>query len=132
MKVLKILINGLIICLFTFGCRELFNDVEQTVTTVQTPVEASKIIITSPKQGSIWKPRDTMVVEWINNSIERIDIRLYRKSVYQFTIDDDIKNIERFSWKIPDDINPSNHYILKIINHNNTDVFEFSARFGIQ
>jgi hypothetical protein len=133
MKVRQILIVLLIIYLvFTSGCRQIFGDDQQPDLLIHAPVEGSQIIITSPKQGSIWNPGDTIVIKWINNSIAKIDIQLYRKSAYQFSIAENINNIQTYSWKIPDSINLSNQYLLKIMNHNNTGVYQFSGRFGIQ
>jgi hypothetical protein len=65
-------------------------------------------------------------------NFEKIDIQLYRKSEFKFTITENLENTGKFDWIVPIDIPLSNHYLVKVINHNNTDVYKFSGRFGIQ
>jgi len=133
MKVFN-LISGLsvFVLIVLLGCRQIFGDREQPELIVQVPDESYEIIVTSPKHGSIWKPGDVLKINWICNFIEKIDIELYRKSYFQFAIAQNLENTATYEWKIPDDINLSNHYLVKIINHNNPDTHQFSGRFGIQ
>ena len=114
------------------GCRQIFGDREQPDSIVQVPIESSRIVVTAPVHGSIWKPGDVIRIKWLATSTNSIDIQLYRKSSYQFSIQENLENTGSFDWLIPVDINLSNHYLLKIINHNNPATYQFSGRFGIQ
>lgn len=114
------------------GCRQFFGDGTEPESIIEATYETSKIVVTNPVYASIWKPGDSLKIKWISNSVSKIDIQLFRKNNYQFTIAENIENTGSFDWQIPIDINISNHYQLKIINHNNPEVFQFSDRFGIQ
>jgi len=130
--IISFTIISLIYSIILYGCRQIFGDGDQPESIVQAPVESSKIIVTAPIQGSIWKPGDVIRIKWSAPSINIIDIKLYRKSSYQFTIQENIENTGTFDWSIPVNINLSNHYLVKIINHNNQDTYQFSGRFAIQ
>jgi hypothetical protein len=122
----------LLIVLSSLGCRQIFGDGVQPESIVQTPNEATQIIVTSPAQGSIWKKGDVLKIKWIAPTIKSIEIQLFRKSVYKFTIAGNIENNGTYEWVIPIDFSPSNHYLFKISNQNNSSVYEFSGMFGIQ
>jgi len=133
---MKSLIFSAVVSLFFLinlsGCRQIFGDREQPESIIQAPPESSQIVITTPEYGSIWKPGDVIKIKWLATSINSIDIELYRKSYYQFSIRENLENTGTFDWLIPPDINLSNHYLLKIINHDNPDTYQFSGTFGIQ
>jgi hypothetical protein len=99
---------------------------------VLAPAEASNIFVSSPIQGTIYNPGDTIGVNWIAPTIKKIDIQLYRKSEYKFIITENLENTGRFDWIVPLEIPLSNHYLVKVINHNNSGTYQFSGRFGIQ
>lgn len=133
MKAIKFTLKSLLIfSVLLSGCRQIFGDREQPESIVLAPTEASNIIVTSPTQGTIHNPGDTLSVKWIAPTIKKIDIQLYRKSEYKFTITEDLENIGRFDWIVPFEIPLSNHYLVKVVNHNNSDTYQFSGRFGIQ
>lgn len=133
MKIIKSIILFSIISLISFtGCREIFGDGEKPDSIVQVPNEPAEIVVTSPLRGTIYKPGDVININWFAHSISAVDIELYRKNEYKFTISDNQENTGIFDWHIPIDINLSNHYIIKIVNHNNPDAYQFSGMFGIQ
>ena len=133
MKIHNFTLNTLFISsLLLYGCREILGDREQPESIVQAPPVASYVFVFSPTQGTIYNPGDTISVKWIAPTIKRIDIQLYRKSEYKFTITENIENTGRFNWIVPIEIPLSNHYQLKVINHINSDTYQFSGRFGIQ
>jgi len=122
----------LIFSVLLSGCRQIFGDREQPESIVSAPTEAANIIVTSPDQGTIWNPGDTITINWIAPTIKKLEIQLYRKSEYKFTITENLENNGQFDWIVPLDIPLSNHYLVKVANHNNRDVYKFSGRFGIQ
>ncbi len=134
MRLVNNIVCILLFSIFLFtGCRDIFgDDSQQPVAIVEPPTEASKIIVTEPVFGMIKNPGDTININWIAPSIYKIDIQLYRKSEYKFTIIEDLENNGNFEWIIPSEIPLSNHYLIKIISHTNSDIYEFSGQFGIQ
>jgi len=122
----------LIFSVLLSGCRQIFGDREQPESIVSAPTEAVNIIVSSPIYGTIWNPGDTITIKWIAPTIKKLEIQLYRKSEYKFTITENLENTELFDWIVPLDIPLSNHYLVKVVNHNNHDVYKFGGRFGIQ
>ena len=127
-----VLIALLIHGFFFSGCRQIFRDSEPPDSIVQPPIEAAKIIVTEPIYGTIRNPGDTLSIKWIAPTISKIDIQLFRKSEYKFSIIENLENSGRFDWRIPFKTPLSNHYLIKIMSHNNKDIYEFSGQFGIQ
>ena len=73
-----------------------------------------------------------MEIKWITSgSVEKVDIQLYRKSEIKKSLKNNFKNDDSFIWYLPNDINHSLHYHIKITNHNNPDEHELSDRFAI-
>jgi hypothetical protein len=133
MKFINLILTGLLISVFFLsGCRQILGDSEPPESIVQPPTEATKIIVTEPKYGTIRNPGDTLSIKWTAPTIRKMDIQLFRKSDYKFTIIENLENDGRFIWIVPNDIPLSNHYLIKIMSHNNADIYEFSGQFGIQ
>jgi hypothetical protein len=133
MKSIYFVLIELVIGAFFFsGCRQILGDSEPPESIIQPPFEATKIIVTEPVYGTIRKPGDTLSIKWTAHTIRKIDIQLFRKSEYKFTIIENLENIGKFDWKIPLDIPLSNHYLIKIVSHINENIYEFSGQFGIQ
>ncbi|MBT8377625.1 MAG: GPI anchored serine-threonine rich family protein [Ignavibacteria bacterium] len=126
------LILTLLLILFFTGCRQFFGDGQQPESIVQPLNETSKIVVTAPKHGTIWKKGDVIDIKWIAPSIEKIKIQLFRKSNYELTISSNTENDGLYEWSIPNDIPLSNHYVFKVSNQNDSNEFEYSGRFGIQ
>ncbi len=71
-------------------------------------------------------------IKWITSgSVEKVDIQLYRKTTLIKDLKNNLNNDGSFIWYIPNDINHSLHYHIKLINHNNADEHELSDRFAI-
>jgi hypothetical protein len=133
MKTLTFFLYTLFFTLFIlFGCRDIFGDRTEPESIIQPPEEGSNLIVTEPIHGKIWNPGDTIKIKWVAPTIKKIDLELYRKSEFKFVIANEISNTGNYSWIIPTDIPLSNHYLIKVSNHNNADVFKFSGRFGVQ
>ncbi|MEE9449128.1 MAG: Ser-Thr-rich GPI-anchored membrane family protein [Ignavibacteriaceae bacterium] len=114
------------------GCRLLTGDNTEPISVVE-PVYLNAFIITSPEKSSFWKPGDMMEIKWITSgSIDKVDIQLYRKSAFKKELENNLKNNGSFIWNIPNDIDHSLHYHIKIINHYNPDEYELSNGFAIK
>ena len=121
----------LIFSVLLTGCRQIFGDKEQLELIVQAPIEGNSIDITEPVWGTIYYPGDTIIIKWSALTIKSLDISLYRKSEFKRTINTNSENKGKISWIVPDEIPSSNHYCIKISNHNNADTYNFSKQFGI-
>ena len=133
MKTIRIKILLLLILPFTFsGCELFIDDSEAPVSIVNPPPEANNIIVTEPVFGTILNPGDEIIIKWNAHTISKIDIQLYRKSEYKFTIIENLSSNNVYKWNIPVGIPLSNHYHIKIQSHSNNDIFDFSEQFGIQ
>jgi len=123
---------AILISLFT-GCRQLFGGANDPgfITTNFEYVE--KIIVTSPARGDFYAPGDLIEIKWLTSfsSISSLNIHLYRKSLLQRTIIEDTQNASSYFWRIPDVIDNSVHYIIKVVDSNNPEVFNSSGRFTI-
>ena len=65
------------------------------------------------------------------SSISNIDIYLYRKSVLKRTITLNLVNQGSYTWHIPNVIDNSINYTVKVVNSNNPEEFNSSGRFTI-
>ncbi|MCU0407138.1 MAG: GPI anchored serine-threonine rich family protein [Ignavibacteriaceae bacterium] len=135
MKAIYLTIKTLLIfSVLLTGCREIFGDREQPESIVQAPTEGNSISVYEPvwgTWGTIYHPGDTVIIKWSAPIIKRLDISLYRKTEFKFTILSDSENKGKISWVVPNEIASSNHYCIKINNHNNADTYNFSKQFGI-
>lgn len=121
----------LIFSVLLTGCRDIFGDREQPELIVQAPIEGNSINVYEPVWGTVYQPGDTILIKWLAPRIDRLDISLYRKSEFKFTIHTNVENKSKINWIVPSGIPPSNHYRIKISNHNNADTYNFSKQFGI-
>ena len=133
MKTVTFLLCTFFISLVTIiGCRDIFGERAEPESIVQPPEESSYLVVTEPVHGKIWNPGDTVRIKWIAPTIKKIDLELYRKSEFKSNLADNIINNGTYYWIVPQNIPLSNHYLIKVSNHNNTEVFQFSGRFGVQ
>jgi hypothetical protein len=132
MKALYLTLKTLLIfSVLLTGCRQIFGDREQPETIVQAPIEGNSINVIEPVWGTIYHPGDTVIIKWTAPTIKRLDISLYRKTEFKITISTNTENKGKISWPVPNEIPSSNHYCIKINNHNNADTYNFSKQFGI-
>ena len=127
------IISVAIIILLLTGCRQLLEGSSDPgfITTDLEPVE--KIIVSSPVRGDIYEPGESVQINWVTafSSISYINIYLYRKSVLQRTIIHNHLNQGSYTWHIPNVIDNSIHYTVKVEDRYNPEVFNYSGRFGI-
>ena len=114
-----------------YGCRDAVGGGNQPELIIQPPSEGSKITVTDPGYDQIFNPGDSIIIKWVAPTIERIDLQLFRKSNYEFTLVEKIENNGIFIWKIPFDITFSHHYRIKIRSNSHSYIYEFSNQFGI-
>jgi hypothetical protein len=92
-----------------------------------------KFTILSPAKYSFWKPSEIMEIRWtVSGSVEKVDIQLFRKSAFQISLINNLENIGSYKWHIPNNIDQSLHYHIKIINHFNPEEYKLSDSFAIK
>jgi hypothetical protein len=132
-KLYIFIISGAIIISLLTGCRHLVEG-ENDAGFITTDLEpGEKIIVSSPVKGDVYEPGESVQINWVTSfsSISHINIYLYRKSVLQRTIAHNLVNQGSYTWHIPNLIDNSIHYTVKVVNSNNPEVFNYSGRFGI-
>jgi len=132
-KIYKVVFSVVILVVLFTGCRQLLEGTNDPgfITTNFEAVE--KIIVTSPVKGDIYAPGDLMEIKWLTSfsSVTKLNILLYRKSILQRTIIEATQNVSNYFWRIPDVIDNSINYTIKLVNSNNPEEFNHSGRFGI-
>lgn len=131
-SIIFIVTTLLIISICIVSCSRIFRDSEPPESIVQPPLEASKIVVVEPIFGIVYSSGDTLCIKWTAPTISKISLKLYRKSEYKLAIIENIENNGSFDWMIPNNIPHSNHYLVKVMSHNNENIYEFSGQFGIQ
>jgi hypothetical protein len=114
------------------GCRDWFGEREFSDPIISPDQNPAQIQILTPEYGSVWKPGDSLPISWTaTGTIQKIKIELYRKSSQQFIIVAGADNTGFYTWDIPQQINNSVHYVIKISSQNNAGVYALSRQFSI-
>ena len=123
---------AILISLFT-GCRQLFGGANDPGFIAADYEYVEKIIVTSPARGDFYAPGDLIDIKWLTSfsSVSNLNIILYRKSLLQRTIIENTQNTGSYFWRIPDVIDNSVNYVIKVVNSNNPEMYNYSGQFGI-
>ncbi|MFX1500296.1 MAG: carboxypeptidase regulatory-like domain-containing protein [Promethearchaeota archaeon] len=90
------------------------------------------ITIISPKNTSIWTRGSTYYINWTSvGTISNILIELYLDGVYLMDISPGTPNDGEYSWIIPDTLNASTQYQIKITDSTHAIVYDLSDNFEI-
>ena len=90
---------------------------------------AQSLQVLYPNGGETLFTRSTVRIQWTPVNPEmRIVILLFREGAQAAIIADDIPGSGGFSWKIPDQLQPGNHYRIRIRTLTNLLVNDFSDR----
>jgi len=129
-----IIIKIIILMSLTFlvnGCRQIFGDREQPDTITEI-TDVNSINIIQPVYASEFFKGEKMNIEWISSGyISKVDILLFKKDNFITVLANNTRNENSFTWNIPNNLNSSVHYLIHVINHNNSDEFDISERFII-
>lgn len=128
----KLFLTAAVALLIIPGCRQLNEEGSDIGSISPNLYHVEKFIISQPEENDYFSPGETITIEWLNfSSIAKADIFLYRKSQSQFAIILNEKNTGSYSWEIPQNIRPSLHYSIKVVNSSNYREFNFSGSFSI-
>jgi hypothetical protein len=133
MNGLKLFLISILSVIFIISCRDWFgeNNNPEPIS-INQPPPISSITITQPEYASVWKPGDSMIIKWITSfPIEKVDIELYRKTNFQFYLVKGKVNDGIYQWQIPEAINQSVHYKIKISNSDRNAETTISRSFAI-
>jgi len=91
-----------------------------------------KVTVTSPTLRENWFPGTTQLITWdADKKFEKVDIFLYRKDIKIMTIAENVDNSSTYLWNVPDNINFSHHYRIKVESSSIKEVGNFSEYFYI-
>jgi Kre9/KNH-like N-terminal Ig-like domain len=128
----KLFLTATVVLLIIPGCRQLNEEGSDIGSISPNLYHVEKFIISQPEENDYFSPGETIAIEWLTfSSIAKADIFLYRKSQSQFAITLNEKNTGSYSWEIPQNIRPSLHYSIKVVNSSNNREFNFSGSFSI-
>lgn len=116
--------------LLLIGCRESEKFVNVEIIPVYSKQEFQ---IVSPKSGDIWFTSNEYEIKWITSARAKdVIIELYRKNTRKKIISSKTENDGSFYYFVPNDLESSNMYRIKIINYDDTTEFIFSNYFSIR
>ncbi len=96
-----------------------------------TEVETAILNVT-PENRTIWNADYPHYINWqCLGYIKKVNIELYKDGLYDKTIITDFLNYGSFHWTIRSSIDDSTNYQLKIIDANDSSVFNYSTNFEI-
>ena len=114
------------------GCRQLNEEGADIGFISSNLYHVEKFFISQPEENDYFNPGETISIKWLNfSSIAEVDIFLYKKNQSQFAIILNKKNTGSYLWHIPQNIRPSLHYSIKVVNSSNIEEFDFSGSFSI-
>ncbi|MCH7516788.1 MAG: hypothetical protein IIB08_06665 [Bacteroidetes bacterium] len=114
------------------GCRQLNEEGADIGFISSNLYHVEKFFISQPEENDYFSPGETITIKWLTfSTIAKADIFLYRKSQSQFAIILNKKNTGSYLWHIPQNIRPSLHYSIKVVNSSNYKEFDFSGSFSI-
>ena len=91
-----------------------------------------QVTVTSPALRENWIPGTSQLITWdADKKFEKVDILLYRKDIKILTIAVNADNNSSYIWNVPDKINFSHHYRIKVISSSIQEVGNFSEYFYI-
>lgn len=127
-RVLQLIFFLLILILF--GCRKEENFIEVEHIPIYSKQEFQILL---PKSGDIWFTSSEYEIKWIPSSrAKNVVIELYRKNTLKKTISSKTENDGLFVYFVPNDLESSNLYRIKIINFDDSTESTFSNYFSIR
>ena len=130
-KLVTISVLVLFLLIVNSSCRDEANPSETGAYYNSSP-RADLIQVTAPVFGEVWKPGTANLIKWkVSANIKLIDLQLFKKNKFRFTIASRVQNDGSFEWVVPNNITRSVHYRIKLVNSSRTDDFNFSDTFYI-
>jgi PKD repeat protein len=101
-------------------------------TTATITIIGDDLTVTSPSSGDRWAKGQTYDVEWsYDNPSPNVKIVLFKGDSKVLTIKNPTPNDGSYSWKIPTSLSKGTNYSVKVIDLDDTSVFDFSDDFEI-
>lgn len=132
----KIFFTSLLVCgLFLISsCREQIT-FEEPKEVTSANYSNINLEITSPSKWELWRQNGKYNITWetsSNNINVQLKIELTKKGKVKYTISDITENDGFFEWDIPNNIDNSNMYQIKITNLSNENYYSLSEQFSIR
>lgn len=101
-------------------------------TIIGVTTTSKSITITNPTSDSKCNVEDEYTIEWTSSGyIGYVDILLYESNSKELTIDEDVYDDGSYSWKIPSDLGSSKNYQIKIVDSDDSSIYDYSDEFEI-
>ena len=96
-------------------------------------INPKTITVTSPNGGETWNAGEDYQITWSANFSEYVRIQLFKNGTYNSTIDDYTPSSDgTYLWTIPSSQTPGIDYKIKIVNCQQSTIFDYSDnRFAI-
>lgn len=111
------------------GCRKgtpLEDDNRDSSAQISSPVK-----VISPVDSDEYYYGQELIIKWLpGNAV--VNIALYRKTEYKLEIAENVLTNGQFIWIVPENIDASVHYRIKIIPRDNPDYAVYSDEFTIK
>jgi hypothetical protein len=91
----------------------------------------TSITVTTPLAGSVFQTGESCTIRWIYNQESFIDIYLYKGYSQVRTIALGIINRHGFVWTIPGIVGEGDNFRIKVVDHNDPSVYDYSDYFTI-
>ena len=97
-------------------------------------IDERTISVVSPSGGENWYLGETYAIQWNSENIgQLVDIELYEDGEYHSTIASNVANDGYYYWTVPNRLNLSSEYSIKIASTSYDNVFEYSSGYvGIE
>ncbi|MFH1527096.1 MAG: Ser-Thr-rich GPI-anchored membrane family protein [Bacteroidota bacterium] len=120
------------VCLFCLSCRHDSSVVTDSSTTV-IPIDLPAVYVKSPGLSEVVKPGTKYPINYIllPETIE-LNIYLLNSGSLVYTIKKQTYNDGLFKWNIPDNLEVSGQYQIKLENSDNPDIIGMSNNFIIR
>lgn len=95
--------------------------------------QRSKIYISSPEKYELWRQNSVYTITWAPYANQtKVRLELLKKGVVRHIIDEETENDGVYIWNIPNNIQNSNMYYIKIIKLDNPNYSYTSDDFSIR
>ena len=95
-------------------------------------VSPKSLGITTPSISSTWEKNIIENIQWTSTGgINKIDIELYKNGLWEKSLINETDNDGTYGWWIPYSLEDNESYQIKIIDHDNISIYDFSNQFEI-
>ncbi len=130
MKLKSIYCFIFVLILFVSGCRDHSRHVPEITISEGGDVVTNWITVSKPDYGETWQPGTIHEIQWKSNTeISRVNIDVFKKGSYLYSIMTDLENTGSYTWQVPENATMTNHAKIRVSSTNDGNVEGFSEVF---